>query len=219
MSLQTFQIIANIQTVLNLLGLIIFFRIRHPKTIIRLVALIILASVVAQLGSIVLREFKLANPNYAGTFYELIQFFLLTIIYAVAVGEKKYRTIFSVIVVSFLVYGFLNLIFFQKDSINSNTFIVESLLTILYTLFYFSWLLRKLPTTDLQRFPMFWINSAWIIFSSGNLFLFAFTSYLVNVLNNDLILYWSLHNILAIIKSGMIVYALWMDLQNTKSPS
>jgi uncharacterized membrane protein len=47
----------------------------------------------------------------------------------------------------------------------------------------------------------------------------VFISYLVNVEKNDLLVYWTLHNILKSLEIVMIISALWIDLRNIKSPS
>ncbi|HEY8937432.1 MAG TPA: hypothetical protein VIM65_19540, partial [Cyclobacteriaceae bacterium] len=158
------------------------------------------------------------NPNYASSVYRLVSFPLITLIYFYALGRKN-RMIFLIVNVCFFIFGMINLLFYQKSSINTYTLIAESILVIIFSLYYFYWLLKELPTTQLQRLPMFWLNSGHIIYFSGNLFLFVFTSYLVNVLNNNLLVYWTIHNILGIIEGFMIIVALWLDLRNIKSPS
>ena len=219
MTLTTFLIISQVQTCISLVGFILFLRIKNPGRAIRYTGILLIISVMGQLMPFALREFKIASPNYATSVHNMIEFVLLNLIYYYSIGQRKYKAVFITITGVFLIFSLINLVVIQKSAINSNALILSSLLVIGYTLFYFSWLLRELPTTHLNRFPMFWFNSGWIIFSSGNLFLFAFTSYLVNVLNNNLLYYWSMFNFLAIIKTGMIVYGIWMELQNTKSRS
>jgi hypothetical protein len=91
-----------------------------------------------------------------------------------------------------------------------------SALIIFYALYYFYWLLKELPTTRLHRLPMFWINAAHIIFYSGNIFLFGLTSYIVNVLKDNLLVYWMLHNALGLLQASMFIIASVMDLRRIK---
>jgi len=221
MSLETFLIIAHGQTLFSLLGFLLTLRAKPSQSVVRIMGLLFLFSFLAQIGSLALGKpgFDIANPNYSASLYGILEVPLLSWLYFSAVGQKNYGRVFASIAVAFVLFATYNLVFIQKESINSYSLIVGSIITILYSLFYFYWLLRELPTLHLHKFPMFWINSGWIIFSSGNLFLFAFTSYLVNVLNNNLLYYWSMFNFLAIIKSSMIVYGIWLDRQNTKSHS
>ena len=59
---------------------------------------------------------------------------------------------------------------------------------------------------------MFWINTAILIYFSGNLFLFIFNTYLVSVLKDDLVVYWSFHNLLYLIKNVLFAIGLWQNL-------
>jgi membrane protein insertase Oxa1/YidC/SpoIIIJ len=75
----------------------------------------------------------------------------------------------------------------------------------------------KLPTMHLQRMPMFWINSGFLMYAAGAMFLFAFTTYLTQVLKDNLLVYWSFHNILSIISQLIIMVGLIYDFKNLNS--
>jgi hypothetical protein len=218
MTLESFMVIVRLQMCVFAIGAILCFTSYKTKDLyIKILGFALICSVVGDLSADVLRAIKI-NPNYASSVYRLISFPLLSLIYFYALG-KKGEKVFLIINVCYLIFGMVNMLFYQKSSINTYTLILESILIIIFSLYYFYWLLSALPTAQLQRLPMFWLNSAHIIYFSGNLFLFVFTSYLVNVLNNNLLVYWTIHNILGIIEGLMIIVALWLDLQNIKSPS
>ena len=94
--------------------------------------------------------------------------------------------------------------------------LLNHIILIVYCILYCYRLLVDLPVQHLQRVPMFWFNSAILIFNAGTLFLFLFASYLVEVLNNDLLIYWSFHNILNIIQHLIVIIGLWQDLRNIR---
>ena len=219
MTLKTFLVTAHLAPSLTAVGLLLFLiRYKAKQDYIKLLGLMLLASVIATAGQFLLFEIKI-TPNYASSIYYILELPMLATIYYLATNKTIPRT--SVIIISgaYVVLGFWNLFFLQKNGINSYTLVMESIIIIFYALYYFYWLIEKLPTTQLHRLPMFWLNSAWIFFFSGNLFFFAFISYLVNVEKNDLLVYWTLHNILKAIEVLMMVSALWIDLRNIKSPS
>jgi hypothetical protein len=216
MSLQRFLLIADIQTLLFAVGAILsFIKPRARQFYILLLGSALVASVAGNFSSVLMKTLGL-NVNYGPTTYYIISLPIISSVYYHAIG--KHRPIFIFLSVAYVLFATTNLLFIQKTSINSYSLIFQAIVVILYALYYFYWLLRELPTTQLQRLPMFWINSAYIIYYSGNLFLFVFTSYLVNVLNNNLLVYWTLHNVLGIIEGLMIIVALWTDLRNIKSP-
>lgn len=218
MTLQTFLLIMRIQSALFGLGaLLSLIKFKARQTYIQLLGLTLFSSVLGNEASIILHHFKI-NANYSATTFYVCIIPLISLVYYHAMGKtiKKTLTIISVL---YVVFALTNVLYIQRSSINSYTLILQSIIVITLCLYYFYWLLQELPTAQLHRMPMFWVNSAFILFYSGNLFLFVFTSYLVNVLNNQLLIYWTMHNILGIIEASMMSFAIWMDLRNIKSPS
>jgi hypothetical protein len=55
---------------------------------------------------------------------------------------------------------------------------IESIIFIIYSLFSFYTIMKNLIYDNLLATPFFWINSAILIYFSGNLFLFAFSNHL-----------------------------------------
>jgi hypothetical protein len=218
MSLQRFLLIADIQTFLFAVGAILaLIKPKARQGYIILLGVCLIASVAGNFSSVLLKTLKL-NVNYGPSVYYILIMSFISAIYYQAIG-KRHKKKFVFITILYTLFGIINVLFVQQKDINSYTLIIQSIIVIVYALYYFYWLIRELPTSQLHRLPMFWINAAYIIYFSGNLFLFVFTSYLVNVLNNDLLVYWTLHNVLGIIEGLMIIVALWMDLQNIKSHS
>lgn len=146
-----------------------------------------------------------------GTF----QFLVATTLYYVAFNRKYKKPL--VIVASLLfVLSISNLLFLQGFDMNSYTNSLTSVIILVYCMVYWYRLMVELPVQQLHRFPMFWFNSAFLIFSAGTLFLYLFAAYLTEVLHNDLLIYWSFHNILSIVQRIVIMIGLWQDLRNIK---
>ncbi len=218
MTLEQFHIISYIQIGIYILGAVFsFIQFQKREMYIKLMGVFCLTSVIGDLSSFLLFYLKI-NPNYAASVFNIMALPIVSSIYYLAIDRNHKRIIIGVTALYFL-FGIINFLVIQKKDINSYTLIMLSIIIILYCLYYFYWLLKELPTMHLHRLPMFWINSAFMVYFSGNLFLFVFTSYLVNVLNNNLLVYWSLHNFLGMIEFSLIIFSLWMDLQNIKSHS
>lgn len=218
MTLQTFLLIIRIQSILFGLGAILsLVKYNARQTYIKLLGLTLFSSVLGDEAGNILHHYKI-SVNYSSTTFYVLIIPLISAVYFHAMNRQK-KWVFITVPCLYVAFALNNVLFLQRSSINSYTLIVQSILVIILCLYYFYWLLQELPTSQLHRLPMFWVNSAYIIFYSGNLFLFVFTSYLVNVLNNQLLVYWSLHNILGIIQASMMSIGLWMDLRNIKSPS
>jgi hypothetical protein len=129
---------------------------------------------------------------------------------------KKHAWMYISATAAFALFAIVNALFIQKTAPNSYTNIPHSAVLIIYALFYFYFLMRDLPAQHVHRLPMFWFNSAVLFFHAGAFFLFSFTAYLVNVLRNDLIVYWSFHNLLSIIEHIIILIGVWYDFSSLK---
>ncbi len=214
-----FIVIANISPFLSLVAVLIcLYQFNAKQSYIRLLGIIPFIHILSHLGGILFVEVLRQPPNYLLSVSNFIELPASILVYYHATNKANRRMAVGCIVV-FTIFGLINVMFIQRGDINSYSLILMSIIILINALYYFYWLILKLPTTQLQRLPMFWVNSAWMIFYSGSLFLFVFTDYLVQVLGSNLLVLWNLHNILKIIEIFMIVVALWIDLQNIKSRS
>ena len=136
----------------------------------------------------------------------------MALIYNHATAGKFYK-LFSGITVIYLIFGISNFLFFQKTGIASYTKLFSSLIIIFYAIIYFYRLMVELPAVHLHHLPMFWFNSGFLLYYAGSVFLFAFMSYLVHVLNDDLLIYGSFHNVLNIIQEFIIIIGVAFDLR------
>jgi len=141
------------------------------------------------------------KSNYAGDSYWLAEFILLIIIYRIAFDNPKVVRPFLILTLFYVLFFISNVIFLQQEKINSYTYIFSSLIFIVLAVGFFYKLLKDLPTLQVYRLPMFWINVAVLVYFAGNLFVFTLSHYLVTVLNANLMVYWGFHNILNILKN------------------
>lgn len=186
-----------------------FYKFQARSKAIRLIGLLFLASFLA---SGIALKFR---PNETGSTYDLVSILILTLLYNHATSGK-FNKLFFTLTTIYLLFGISNLIFLQKDGIASYTKLFSSLLIIFYAIVYFYRLMVELPTVHLQRLPMFWFNSGFLLYYAGNVFVFAFMSYLVEVHNDDLILYGSFHNMLLIIQEGLVIVGVMYDLKQKR---
>ena len=156
--------------------------------------------------------------NIPQNLYLVLQLPIISLLFYKAV-MGKYRGLFISVTLGYLVFGFINVLFIQKTDINSYTKILSSLILIFYCFLYYYRLLVVLPVQHLHKLPMFWYTIAFLMYNAGTLFLMLFASYLVEVLHNDLLIYWTFHNILDIVQNLIVMVGLWKELQNIRSRS
>lgn len=219
MTIEQFVLTAEIQTtLLGLLAILCFIKYRSRSLVVRLMGFIFLAGTLANVCSWLLihtqafREFS----NVPGVFYFVISIALISYLYFVGLFGKKPIWVI-VITIASAIMAFINFYHIQKNSVNSNVYVIHAALLICYSLWYFYVLIRDLPSLHVQSMPMFWFNSAFLVLGAGTFVLYAFTSYLIHVLRNDMITYWSIHNMLSIFAHLIVLAGLYFDFRQLKS--
>lgn len=152
--------------------------------------------------------------NIPSSIYTILSFAVSAALYYICL--PKHRVLVAIVSVLFLAFAILNFVSIQQLENNSYTKTGEAIILIGFSLLYFYRLLIDLPVQHLQRMPMFWYNAAFLLYSAATLFIFVFTSYLVEVLHSDLLIYWTFHNILNIIQHFVVMLGLWQELRNFK---
>jgi hypothetical protein len=211
MTLQAFWQIFWLQTALSLLVFLLgFYRYNERSICIKLVCLLFGLSFLCNVISYLIKSTGLVNVP--GSIYDVLSFVIICVIYHYAFN-KQYAKFFFIISIVFTIISVINLFYYQQTDNASFNKLISAFVVIVLAIAYFYRLLLELPTSHIQRLPMFWINSSFLIYSAGSLFLFAFTTYIIKVLDNDLLGYWSYHNALSIIEHIIILFAITYDIQ------
>ena len=206
-----YQIVVILQIIFAGIGLFVaLFRWRKISWVARWAALLLLLSITGDVSSYVLYHVFRINPNIGGNTYGVVVISVYGLIYYQAFN-RRYKNFFLIVSALLTLFAAINFIFIQKSALNSYTSLSVSILVTCYGLMYFYWLIRELPTTQLHRLPMFWFNSAFMFYFAGTLILNVSTTYLVNVLKDDLSVFWIFHNVLGIIEFMLIAVGLWVD--------
>jgi hypothetical protein len=153
------------------------------------------------------------NLIYNLSFLIILPLFLL--FYKSRINSKQIGRILNSVISVFLVCGLINFFFVQGPTdTNSYTSSFGNISMIVVSVTYFYFLIKELPTETITKLPMFWINTAVLIYYSGVFFLYLTVDYLVTVLNDDMINSWTLHNFLGTIYYLMLAFALWLNRSN-----
>jgi hypothetical protein len=156
------------------------------------------------------------HANDLNNLFRLVEFYFLLLIYRNGLNTKSNKFIISLVGISYTVFFSIELLMASQKQLNSYSITLTSLVFIIFSVRYFYVLMRDLPTAQIQRLPMFWINTAVLTYFAGGLFVFAMRNYLVNTLNDNQTIYWSFHNFLNIGKNLLFAVALWQDLRKPK---
>lgn len=158
-------------------------------------------------------------PSYANetsNLFRLVEFYVLLIIYYKAFEPRWIKMVFYLLGLLYLALFLSESFLSSKGQLNAYSITLTSLVFIVFSVRFFYVLIRDLPTAQIQRLPMFWVNTAVLTYFAGGLFVFAMRNYLVNTLNDSQTIYWSFHNFLNIGKNLLFAIALWQDLRKPK---
>lgn len=217
MTLEDFYLTVTIQTVfMSLVALVSLIRFRRRTIATRLLGFLYVEGVIVHILAVTIKYFPLTDIlkkyliNLVASTYDFFLVILVSGMYYVSFG-KKYKPQILFVVISYCVLALVNLIFFQRNSVASYNHLLASLIIICYAVIYFYRLMVDLPEKNLYRLPMFWFNTAFLFFHATTFFIYAFTDYLVKVLNNNLIVYYSIHNTFSMLESILLLIGLYYD--------
>ena len=153
--------------------------------------------------------------------YLVLNIFLITQFICLALifrNHTKDPLIINVIILTFILFGLINIILFEGPWIfNSASNIAASLILIGLCLSYFYLLMNDLPILHIQQLPMFWISTGILIYYAGNFFLFLVKNYLIYGEFGSHRLMWVLHNLLNITKNILFAIGLWQSYRKPRS--
>ncbi|MCB0486890.1 MAG: hypothetical protein KDC99_00340 [Cyclobacteriaceae bacterium] len=187
------------------------FRWRNLVSSLRIFVLVKITSFSCDLGSKILVAYKI-TPNHASALYQIIELVLLLWMYYVVFNDKKIKLSFTIVGSVLTAFGIVNWLFIQKSEGNTYTFAIDSFVILITSLYYFYWLGFRKPKQDSQNSnaSLFWINSGLVIYLSATLLLLIAAEYIINVLKDDFIIFWTYHNIMGIIANLFFFYGLWI---------
>jgi hypothetical protein len=219
MTAQQYFAIFYTQTTLSaIVAMVALFRFKARSTQVKLIGFSFLLSFVCNLIALAFWHSRSPYINVPQNLFFVINFCILTALYY-SVLKKSYRVWLFIALSINTSYAVYDLFILEKDFMFSFVPFIGSFFLITFTVIYFYRLMVELPAIHLQRMPMFWFNSALLFFHSGALFLFAFTSYLINVLGFDILAFWAFHNSLSILEHITILVGLYFDSKSSQAGS
>ena len=140
---------------------------------------------------------------------------LLLIFYAISVTKRtRIILLISSLLFSFAWLADVSVHGFKE--INSFARAFGSIVLIGASISYFYQLMRDLPTERIYKFPMFWFVTGVLVYNSGAFIFFVLLEYLIKVLNNDLVYYWTFQTFLRAIFNALLTVSVWQDLRNRR---
>jgi hypothetical protein len=188
-----------------------FIKFKSKPKYLRILGFLVLLSALTDLIALLFHQ----SISIAGNVYNILQFILLCLIFSNHFINIKTRNLLIVLFILFLVFAFINLFFIEGFSMrNTNLRTVSSISFIILSIYYFKYLLIEQPVDNILEFPMFWVNSAILIYFSGNIFLYAANNFISS--QKIYLYYYLIHDMLNIVKNIFFGIAFISHLINLK---
>jgi len=158
------------------------------------------------------------NMNAIVNLFSLFFYTFIILHYKKHVAINNSDIVFNIAIISFLVFAVINIFLGGITNYSFYTWATSSVIIVGLSLFYFYHLLTRTPlNTSITQIPMFWINVAVSTYYASSFLVFIFGDYLVNMLNNNMIVPLYIHFAFGIVYYIMLAYALMMIRREFRS--
>lgn len=150
------------------------------------------------------------NNSYIFHFFTIIEFVLISLFYSLFFKKYFNPLIINLLILIFFIVAFIDYKINGLNSIDNFSISIESIILTLYSLYLFYYILKNLLFENLLAEPIFWINTAILVYFAGNLLIFVFSSYLIqNAPKTHLLLWAIVHSFINIIYNVFLSIGFW----------
>lgn len=175
------------------------WRFRRLDDKLKLLTGLLCIGAVTELVANILAEFRINNLPILH-FYSIAEFALLFTIYHLYFRNIISRRTYLLGLSGFVVFALINA-FYIQDLYGFNTYplLVESTIFTGLSLLFFYKTLQEKKVVHIEQTSMFWLSSGHLIYFAGNLSIFTFSNYMLEVSNQLHEGIWAIHSIFLII--------------------
>ena len=149
----------------------------------------------------------------ANRFFLLAEFSLLSFFYYTCLSNKRIKQIFRLAVISFILYSVYDYIVTKPGVFSFTPLVIECLYFLLLILYFFYDKIQNNSNVSIYFQPVFWISVGFLIYFSGNFFLFLFSSSMITNATFKF-QYTIIYNPVTIIKNIFICTAIIVNAKN-----
>ncbi len=142
-------------------------------------------------------------------FYTLVEGIAIMVIYSFVLETKRQKLMAICFVATYSI-GFLILALLGK--MNNHNYLlvtVEAVIVILLSIVFYFRLINETKTPNLTDHYLFWLNTAFMIYFSGCLFLFVAENFVFNSKSRELRFLWILHNFFNIVYNILLAKSVY----------
>ncbi|UII28026.1 hypothetical protein LVD15_06265 [Fulvivirga maritima] len=146
---------------------------------------------------------------YHGVVYRIIELLLLVEFYK---RIFKFRKIFILAIIELLILAIFCYSGFNNNYLRVSNSILFSVLSALFFIKYLREMEKENPLED----SLFWINSGFLIYFSGFLFISLFFELLSKIDRASAVISYMFHNLLGVVKNICLAYGFWVAQRKSR---
>ncbi len=183
--------------------------IKYQKNYILPIFILVFISFLVEIINWTFTQFS-QNNLYIFHLYTIIEFVLLGLFYTYYFKQYFKPTIFIIIMPLFLIIAITEYCIKGTGNMNNISTSTESIILVSYALFLYYFVMTKSLIENLLSHSIFWFNSAILVYFSGNLLLFVFSSYLAETKNENYFMLWAtIHSFFNITFNLLLSLGFW----------
>lgn len=105
-----------------------------------------------------------------------VEFFFMSMIFYYSIKQNLLKKIILVLIVLFLFFSIFDYITTDKSKLGYRSHVAECLILLVYIIYYFYEKIQMTTIVPIFQTNLFWIAVAFIIYCSGNFFLFLYSN-------------------------------------------
>lgn len=205
-----FHILLNVSGLFGILPIILgLINLKYIKNYVVPLFILVFISLTVEIISWGFSQFS-ENNLYIFHLFTVVEFILISLFYIFYFKQYFKPIIFITLLPLFIIITITEYYIKGANCMNNISTSVESILFVSYSLFLYFFVMKKSLIENLLSSSIFWLNSAVLIYFSGNLLLFLFSSYLAETENKNYFILWAtIHSFFNITFNLLLSIGFW----------
>lgn len=206
--LATISEIAQLSLALPIL--VMLYRFKRFTKVFWTLAVLLLVAVIISYSAYILYQNQ-TNNMYLLHIYTVLEYTLWSMFYYQLFKNKVVKKVIVGMLIIFVLFSITNTIYWQPLEIyNSYSRSVEGAFLLCFAIAWFYKVFVDSKIIKLESHPIFWINSAVLVYFSGSFLLFISNNFLMKLSDQEFFEAWALHGLFLIIHYLFISIGIWL---------
>lgn len=206
-----YNILSYLSAYFSIVPLIIgCYRYRFLKDNEKIILLLVIFATLTEFVNLFYEYLSISRNISLINIYFIVEALTISFFYYRSFESRNFRSLTVAAGVLFLVVSIQQIMARDKDMMNHVSVTLESVMVSLFSVLTFHQLLQKGVYSNILNAPVFWINSAFLFYFTGNFFLHLFSSYLLTHSQYEFYELWGLwHSLVNIFFLILISIGFW----------